>query len=96
MYFTEKLENLYEEIRVAIINTVGAKGELSDHGCETVIKITDKDLQFELGASTFMGETKHLAEVGCHEMIDNHGYRYNFSELDYDDLCALVDHLTDL
>ena len=96
MYFTEKLENLYEEIRVTIINTVGAKGTLSDRLNEVTIKITDDDLQFNLGETTFMGSDKYLVEVGCHVLIDNNGYQYNFSVLDYDDLCALVDHLTDL
>mgnify|MGYP000446911212 CR=1 FL=1 len=87
--FQEELQNLYEKIRLFIIEQVAEKGVESKFSNKVVIKVDD-DRSFNLD-----GE-RYLEEVGQHELFDNQGYAYNFSELSYDDLTDLADYISEL
>ncbi len=92
MYFSEQLSEFYEKVRLSIIANVGEKGVKSEHANVVVVKITNEYEELQI---TLEGN-RYLTEVGCYKLFDNHGYQYEFGQLDYEDLCALADHLEDL
>ncbi len=89
MDFTEKLNNLYEEIRLSIIKNVADKGVESTNYNKIIVKVPD-DLAFNLDNG------RYVEEVGQHDLIDNQGYIYNFGVLDYEQLTELADWLENL
>lgn len=92
MYFSEQLNEFYEKVRLSIITNVGNKGVVSDHTNNVVVKITDENEELQIN----LDGDRYLTEVGCYKLIDNHGHQYEFGQLDYEDLCAIADHLEDL
>lgn len=89
MNFTEKLDNLYEEVRLSIIANVSTKGDTSKHCNDNVVEV-DSDRSFNLDGKRW------LDEVGDNFLIDDYGHRYEYSVLSYEDLCDLADFLNNL
>ena len=86
--FIEQLNDLYEQSRILIrekVNSVGIESKFLS-GLK-VIEIKEPNLQFNLDSN------RKLAEIATDIMIDDEGYHYNYSVLDYDDLFELVDYL---
>jgi hypothetical protein len=84
MTYTEKLESLYEEVRISIIKNVRLKGSKSNFVIDKTIK-GDNERSFNLDYGY------RLVEVSEESLIDNEGYLYNFSAISYEDLCAVAD-----
>lgn len=84
--YTGILEDLWEEMRIAIQKKVAEKGVQSDVGFKT-IRINyycDADLGGSGGV---------LAEIGENLIFDNDGYQYNYGVLDYEQLAELTDYI---
>lgn len=89
MMHIEKFNELYEQVRLDIIKKVQKIGKTSIVGFKT-IKIKDSDSQFCISGSGY------IVEVGEDYLFNKYGQSFNFSCLDFEDLCNLVDYLNTL
>lgn len=81
-----------DEITKAISDLVQSKGkEDSKHYSEKVLKPED-DFMFNLDVGH--PSSSYVAEVSADSLISNYGHKYSFDSLDTQELCQLVDHLT--
>lgn len=90
MNYTEKFNDLYEQMRLDVINKVREIGKESVVGFKTIV-VTNDELNFNLGEGS-----SYLIEIGEDNMFDQYGYSYSFSNLDIEDFCSLVDYLNEL
>jgi len=87
--FETQLGELYEKACIRIHKKIKKSPIISNHiGHEQVI-IVDDDRAFNLEGGRW------LEEVSETELIDNYGYTYNYSVLDYDDLMNLADYINE-
>lgn len=84
MGYREKFDNLYEEIRIEILSLVQELGKDSDVGFKT-IKIHE-DYQFNVNDT-------YMVEIGEDYLFDKYGHSHSFGNIDFEDLCTLVDFL---
>lgn len=89
MNYTEKLEALWEEMRLSVQNKVREIGKESSFTIERTIKVNCcQDVDLNYGGQ--------LKEVGEHDIFDNDGYSYGYGTLDYEQLAELVDYINTL
>lgn len=89
MNYSEKFNTLYEQMRLDVINKVREFGKESLVGFKTIIPTND-DLNFNLSDSSY------LVEIGEDYVFDQYGHLHNFSTLDIEEFCSLVDYLNEL
>lgn len=88
MSFFERLESLGSEIVERIKRLVADNGVESDYANIEVLKIDNDNLNFNLEGG------RYLVEVSKNELIDNHGYRYDFFVLDLELLAQIADYFS--
>lgn len=90
--FTEELEKLWEQMRVAIINKVEAIGVDSE-------VVGFKTIQLNLNEFYCDADLNHggvLTEIGVDCIFDNDGYSYQYGVLTHEQLAELVDYINGL
>lgn len=87
MLYIDKLNILFSDAADYLTQLVSLKGKESKHSAQTCLKVTDEDLQFTLSGG------RYLTEVGADILIDNEGYTYDLSTLEYEQFFKLVDYL---
>ena len=91
-YFADKLDNLWEDMRITITRKVIAIGVDSEVGFKT-IKFNTKDFYCEADLGNSGGI---LTEVGIDNIFDNDGYVYGYGALTYEQLANLTDYINKL
>lgn len=84
-----KFNELYELVRLDAIKKVQKIGKDSEVGFKT-IKIKDSNFQFSILWNGC------ITEVGEDYLFNSYGHSFNFSCLDFEDLCNLVDYINTL
>lgn len=82
--FEERLNELWEEAQISIIEKIRKIGVESDHHNFPVIKLKD-----ELCFNTEGG--RYLTEIGQTNCYDNLGHHYSYGSLYFDQLTEIAD-----
>lgn len=82
--FQNKYKALEKEVANKIQDLINKKGKESKHRSEKVLKVKD-DQQFNLLGG------RYLTEISTNDLIDNHGYSYQYHCLTLEQLCEIVD-----
>lgn len=85
--YTEKLQDLWEEMRIVLQQKVAEKGVQSEVGFKT-IELVDYTSDADLG-----GNGGVLTEIGENLIFDNDGYSYAYGALDYEQLAEITDYI---
>lgn len=86
--FADKLNNLWEEMRVAITRKVIAIGVDSEVGFRT-IKLNDFVIDVDLNGGS-------LKEIGIDGIFNEDGYQYGYGVLTHEQLAVLTDYINKL
>ena len=89
MKFTDLLNILYSDAVEALEQLVEKHGKESEYSSTMCLQINDRNLNFVLDDARF------LSEISASELIDDQGYTYHFTVLDYDQFFKVVDYLKD-
>jgi len=89
----ETLDDKLEELNNEIIQRIGTlledKGVPSETQSQTkVLKVEDEDVMFNLES------LRYLVEINETKLIDSSGYEYNLDVLSVEQLCEVVDSLS--
>lgn len=84
--FEQKHQELYKDVIKTIREIIDTSNVHSEFSNKKVIKIDRDDFQFNLGIFNY------LKEISKYELIDNHGYEYSFDEIDFINLCRILDY----
>ncbi len=87
--YTERLEDLWEEMRIEVKNKIIEIGTKSSFTHEKTVKVTCCN-------DVALGNGGTLTEVGEDDIYDEDGYMYTYGELQYEELAELVDYLNNL
>lgn len=87
--FTQELEKLWEQMRVAIIEKVEAIGIDSEVGFKT-IQLKGFYCEADLGHGGV------LTEIGVDNLFDDDGYAYQYGVLTHEQLANLTEHILQL
>lgn len=88
MNFEDKYEMLIVDMKSIIGIIAYHDGEASDFYNHKVLK-PDDDFQINLNTN-YNGFVK---EVSSERLISNEGHIYEYTQIDFEELCQLVDHL---
>ena len=82
-------EELFEKVRERIEELFdNGNGVKSDHNDRRVIRVP-KEQAFNLDGG------RHLTEIGIDKLVDNEGYGYSLSALTLEQLCEVVDAISE-
>ena len=84
---TRLLEDVNKRIEKTIKRKLKTKGVESEFRSDTVLKIKDDNLMFNLEGG------RYLVELTEDELIDNEGYSYHLSCLNLENLCKVVESI---
>jgi hypothetical protein len=87
--YTEKLESLWEEMRLHIIKKVKELGKESGFTFAKTIPVS-------CCSEVILGNGGTLAEIGEDVIYDKDGYQFSYSELQYQELAELCNYLNNL
>lgn len=92
--FTQKLSDLYAEVRAKLAKRIDENGTESKHFSDKSLKIKDENLMYNLSGGRYLTEIKKVSEFTDQiELVDNNGYLYECSVMDTTEFFEVADHL---
>ena len=89
--YIEELDNLWEQMRIVIIDKVETIGTESQTGFKTIqLNPTEFESDVNLGDEWF------LTEIGADFIFDTVGHQYPYGVLTHQQLAELVDYIINL